>query len=200
MMDSSALYQFFVCQRFCNDFITHELFLVVDDAQDEGAAGAGGHILSVLQVLPRDEEAVPAGARVAVRLRFLIVLEVFDLHLIVEHPSGFPQRSLKRSHLSDRSATWWSGTETTRVAHIAFQTSSWRLSAPACFRCKKQLEGSFPTFTECPKYKNNYIRDIGKTCLSLVPGVTSRYKRRANICPKTSQMSHPTKTCKLSPS
>lgn len=25
--------------------------LVVDDAQDEGAAGAGGHILSVLQVL-----------------------------------------------------------------------------------------------------------------------------------------------------
>jgi len=27
MMDSSALYQFFVCQRFCNDFITHELFL-----------------------------------------------------------------------------------------------------------------------------------------------------------------------------
>lgn len=88
MMDSSALYQFFVCQRFCNDFITHELFLVVDDAQDEGAAGAGGHILSVLQVLPRDEEAVPAGARVAVRLRFLIVLEVFDLHLIVEHRHG----------------------------------------------------------------------------------------------------------------
>lgn len=88
MMCSSALYQFLVCQWFCNDFITHELLLVVNDAQDQGAAGAGGHVLAVLQVLPGDEEAVPAGARVAVGLGLLIVLEVLDLHLIVEHRHG----------------------------------------------------------------------------------------------------------------
>lgn len=99
--------------------------LVVNDAQDQGAAGAGGHVLAVLQVLlqnpgravrarrlpgpraappvlpawpgaaaphPRDEEAVPAGARVAVGPGLLVVLEVLDLHLVVKHGHGGGKR------------------------------------------------------------------------------------------------------------
>lgn len=41
---------------------------------------------------PRDEESVPAGARVAVGAGLLVVLEVLDLHLVVEHGHAAGER------------------------------------------------------------------------------------------------------------
>lgn len=41
---------------------------------------------------PRDEESVPAGTRVAVGPGLLVVLEVLDLHLVVEHGHAAGER------------------------------------------------------------------------------------------------------------